>query len=323
MEIGGYLGLESLGHRPYYPELHALNLGRTALTYLLKALKCKTLFVPYYLCDSVTGACEREGVSLSYYHVDETFIPLLPAPLPADSYLYLVNHYGQLTDEKIKQYKVQYGKIIVDNTHSFFQRPLSGIPTLYSCRKFFGVSDGAYLYAAMDMPPISEQDISKDRMGHILGRFEESASPYYHILHQNADAFASEPVKRMSRLTGNLLGSIDYDFVRTQRNDNYEVLHKHLGAYNPLAFSTPDGPLAYPFYHPSGTLLRKELARRQIYVPTYWHNIIDSMPTDCVEYRYAANILALPCDQRYGATHMHKVADTVLTLLNEYGEPNL
>lgn len=35
--------------------------------------------------------------------------------------------------------------IILDNTQSFFQKPISGIDTIYSCRKYFGVPDGAYL----------------------------------------------------------------------------------------------------------------------------------------------------------------------------------
>ena len=35
------------------------------------------------------------------------------------------------------------------------------------------------------------------------------------------------------------------------------------------------------------------------------------MPEDSLEYDYAANILALPCDQRYGREEMEKVAEAV------------
>jgi len=323
MEIGGYLELESFRKQPYYPDLYAVNFGRTALTWLLQALKCTTLFVPYFLCDSVTEKCELEGYKLSYYYVDEQLTPLLEAPLPTDSYLYLVNHYGQLTDEKIQQYKKQYMRIIVDHTHSFFQRPLEGIPTLYSCRKFFGVSDGAYLYSDIALPLVPDRDISKDRMEHLLGRMEGNASDYYHILHQNAKTFSKEPIKRMSKLTANILGAIDYEQVRSKRNENYHTLHHHLNKYNPLDFIAADGPLAYPFYHPQGLFIRKELARRKIYVPAYWKNVMASMPEDSVEYRYAANILALPCDQRYTSSQMELVSDILLSLLKKYGVSHL
>jgi len=320
MEIGGYLGLESLTNSPYYPDLVALNLGRTALTYLLEALKVKTLFVPYFLCDSVTDKCVQAGIHLSYYHVSENLNPLLDellvdGALPKDTYLLLVNHYGQLTDDKISNFKDKYNRIIVDNTHSFFQKPLENVPTFYSCRKFLGVSDGAYLYSDVALPAVDTRDISKDRMSHILGRFEGNASEYYNAMLQNAETFADEPVKTMSLLTSNILGAIDYDNVRTSRNANYRTLDASLGAYNTLSFIDPDGPLAYPFFHPEAMTIRKSLASIGIYVPTYWSNVIESMDEDSVEYQYAANILALPVDQRYGDDEMNAIADAVIALV--------
>lgn len=316
MEIGGYFELERFGNRAYYKDLYALNLGRTALTWLLKGLECKTLYVPWLLCDSVTDRCTADGITLVHYHVDQNLVPLLYDKLPKGAYLYLVNYYGQLTDDKILSYREMYERIIVDHTHAFFQHPLPEVPTLYSCRKFFGVSDGAYLSVHGDMPPLFEQDVSMKRMEHLLGRLEENASAYYHILHQNASAFATERVKWMSRLTKQILDGIDYDGVRKKRNNNYKVLDKRLGVRNPLDFVKNDGPLAYPFYHPKGKLLRKALGERKIYVPTYWGNVIETMPQDSVEYDYAANILAVPCDQRYGDAQMEFVADNILDLLN-------
>ena len=145
-EIGGYLELEESTGQEYYPELCGVNLGRTALLWLMEARNCKKIYLPTYLCDSVTGACEETKVEIEFYHMDEKLCPLLPEKkLPDGEYLYLVNYYGQLTDDRIRQYREIYGNIIVDHTHAFFQKPLPGVDTLYSCRKFLGVSDGAYL----------------------------------------------------------------------------------------------------------------------------------------------------------------------------------
>ena len=315
MEIGGYLGLESFESNSYYPNLYALNLARTTLVYLLSALKCKSIFVPYYLCDSVTNRLETEGILLTYYHLDDNLMPVMQTPLPKDSYILLVNHYGQLTDEKILTLQDKYTRIIVDHTQSFYQRPLAGVPTFYSVRKFFGVSDGAYLSTDIDLPALQQQDISKDRMGHILGRFEENAAKHYTTLHDVVGTFSDEPIKKMSRLTQNILGAIDYQKVRDKRNENYQLLATMLNEHNPLNFIVPDAPFAYPFLCLDGDKFRRALAKHKIYVPTCWNNVIDNLAKNTIEYQYAANILVLPIDQRYGKSEMQTLADTLLTLL--------
>ena len=77
-EIGGYLELEESTGQEYYPELCGVNLGRTALLWLMEARNCKKIYLPTYLCDSVTGACEETKVEIEFYHMDEKLCPLLP-----------------------------------------------------------------------------------------------------------------------------------------------------------------------------------------------------------------------------------------------------
>ena len=101
-EIGGYLELEEPAGQEYYPDLCGVNLGRTALLWLMEARRCKKIYLPFFLCDSVTGACERSGAEIEFYHMDEGLHPVLEErTLPEGEYLYLVNYYGQLTDDKI------------------------------------------------------------------------------------------------------------------------------------------------------------------------------------------------------------------------------
>ena len=66
-EIGGYLELEESTGQEYYPELCGVNLGRTALLWLMEARNCKKIYLPTYLCDSVTGACEETKVEIESY----------------------------------------------------------------------------------------------------------------------------------------------------------------------------------------------------------------------------------------------------------------
>ena len=66
-EIGGYLELEEPAGQEYYPDLCGVNLGRTALLWLMEARRCKKIYLPFFLCDSVTGACERSGAEMDYF----------------------------------------------------------------------------------------------------------------------------------------------------------------------------------------------------------------------------------------------------------------
>ena len=119
----------------------------------------------------------------------------------------------------------------------------------------------------------------------------------------------------MSKLTCNLLHGIDYDRVKEQREKNYQHLHQHLNPENsrknPFIRKIPEGPFAYPYYSPKGIQLRKELAKYKIFVPTNWGSVLKSLPNTRREYDWAANILPLPCDQRYGMEEMNFMIKTI------------
>ena len=309
-EIGGYFGLEQLIHREYYPNLIALNNARNALVYLLKVRNIQKLYLPFFLCDSVSNVCKREGCSYEFYHIDDHFLPIFEKSLGIGEYLYVVNFYGQISNEKISELKRLYKNIIFDNVQAFFQKPLPGIDTIYSCRKFFGVPDGGYLSTDVKLNECIPTDISKDRMKHILGRFEGNAGEYYADFKANDHAFVELELRKMSALTRNILGAIDYDQVREQRNINYQLLHAALGKLNPLHLIETDGPYCYPFYCKNGMNVKKELATKKIFVATLWPNVLEM--DDSLEKDYAENILPLPCDQRYIAEDMNFIIESIL-----------
>lgn len=318
-EIGGYLELEEFTGEEYYSGLYKVNLGRTALLWLLESRKCKKLLLPYFLCDSVISACEEQGIQLEFYHLDDTLSPLIKRPLGLEDgeWLYLVNYYGQLTDETIRLYKNTYQQIIVDHTHAFYQRPIPGVDTLYSCRKFFGLSDGAYISTDAELTSGKLPDHSHERMLHVLGRYELDAGTYYQKMLDNASTYHHMEIRTMSRLTQNLLKAIDYPKIKERREANYQLLRNLLPSQNPFTRTIPEGPFAYPYYHPDGIRLRKALAQKKIFVPTNWSNVLEQMPSGSPEYDWAANILPLPCDQRYGMDEMRYIAETLQELINE------
>ena len=138
-------GLEQLVSNEYYKDLIPLNTVRNGLLYLLKARGIKKIYIPYYLCNSVSDMCSRNGYKFEYYNIDVEFMSIFNKTLTDGDFLFVANYYGQLTNGKVLGLKRQFAQIILDNAQAFFQKPLDGIDTIYSCRKFFGVPDGAYL----------------------------------------------------------------------------------------------------------------------------------------------------------------------------------
>lgn len=306
-EIGGYFELDQFINKPYYENLVELNTGRNALLYLVKAKKISKIYLPYFLCNSVSDVLSKYKIDYEYYNVGKDFFPIFEEKLKEDEYLYIVNYYGQITDDVTRKFKKEYKNIILDNTQSFFQKPIVGVDTIYSCRKYFGVPDGAYLSTDVVLNERLEEDQSSFRMKHILGRFEGKASDYYIEFKKNDETFKELPIKSMSKLTRNILGAIDYEKVIETRNRNFEYLHNRLRNKNILDIKLPYGPFAYPFYMENGIETRKKLAENKIYIPTLWPNVLKENHEDSIEYDYAANILPLPCDQRYGVEDMDKI----------------
>lgn len=309
-EIGGYFGLEKLISNEYYPDLIALNNARNGLIYLIRAKHIKKIYLPYFLCESVSLACQKEGVECEFYFINGSFLPDVNGYFSDNEWLYVVNYYGQISNSQIAEIQNRYGNIIVDNVQAFFQKPIEGIDTIYSCRKFFGVPDGAYVATDARIDDMSI-DKSKDRMKHLLGRFEDgNASEYYAVFKANDNAFKTTPLCAMSAVTHNLLGAIDYAEAKRKREENFAVLHSMLGDKNRLGIVAPEGPYAYPFFCENGMEIKRKLAENKIYVPTLWPKVLTL--DDTLEKDYAENILPLPCDQRYDADDMKIVAESVL-----------
>lgn len=311
IEIGGYFGLEKLINNEYHKGLIRLNTATNALLYLLKVKGTKKVYIPYYLCSSVSEKLIKNGYEIEYYRIDIGFKPIISKVINENEVLYIVNYFGQITNEQILLLKQKYKQIIIDNTHAFFQKPLFDVDTIYSCRKYFGVPDGAYLYTEKKLNEELEVDVSKDRMEHILGRFEGNASDYYFNF-QKVDCILQDlPIKLMSNLTSNLLGAIDYENIKQIRNENYVYLENKFNEVNELQLNTPNGPFAYPLYIENGIEIKKILAKKKIYIPTLWRNVVKNMEEESLEYRYAANILPIPCDQRYGITDMKYITNLI------------
>lgn len=309
-EFGGYIELDKYELPLLHEGAIALNCGRNALAYLIKARNIKKILIPKFLCDSIQKLCKRENVQYKYYSIGKDFLPL-SIDLASDEWLYIVNFYGQISNEILEMLVNQYQRVIIDNVQAYFQMPISNVDTIYTCRKFFGVADGAFLYTDAKLGQNLELDESFDRMRFLLGRFERTAAEFYSEYVANNDMFENEPIKKMSKLTDNLLRGIQYEKVKRIRTENFKLLHTEFFDVNKLVLTVPDGAFMYPLYIENGTEIRKKLQKEKVYIPTLWPDVFDVCEPFELEYDMAANILPLPCDQRYDEENLLRLKKIV------------
>jgi len=302
-EIGGYIELDTYRGPMLHEGAIALNCGRNALAYLIETKHISQIALPYFLCSSVRNVCLAYGVRVRYYRISESFLPERMES-ERDEWVYVVNYYGQLTTEQLQNLAATYPQMIVDQAQAYFAPPVPSVDNIYTCRKFFGVPDGAFLYTDTILERKLPLDESFERMHYLMGRFERSASEFYQEYSEMERRLGTEPIKRMSRLTENLLHGIDYADVERRRTENYEFLSEKLDARNELKLRKVNGAFAYPFLSPNGAEVRKRLIEKKIYIPILWPNVLENIESDTLEYYYAQNILPLPCDQRYNMSAM-------------------
>lgn len=308
-EIGGYIELLSNEYKEYHNKAISLNLSRNCLLYIIKAKKIKKIFVPYFMCDSIEFI--KKYCEVEYYKIDINFIPILKEKMKKDEYVYIVNYYGQFNNFQLSKYKKEYKNIIIDNIQAFFQKPIKSVDTIYSCRKFFGVTDGAYLYTIAKLNEKIEQDSSINRFEYLLGRAETTANKYFKNFQENEQNLNNEELKYMSKTTHILLQNINYKRVKKIRTNNYNYLKRKLNKINKIKVKNIKGAYMYPLYIENADEIRNKLIENKIYTAKLWPNVLENEKLDINAYNFAKNIIPIPVDQRYNKEDMKRIIEVI------------
>lgn len=314
-EFGGYLPLETGSGQGYYHfsdhDMRFYNCGRTAIHEACRNLSVSEIYIPYYICQTVTNVAEDLGIRVIRYHVNQEFEPVFD--FPQNAAVLLVNYFG-LKDTFIQDLANQFEAVILDHTQAFFCPPVlrEGVSNIYSCRKFIGVPDGGYL-------------IEKNCRAEQLPAGE--SWPYYTFLckakeigtnaayQESLDSEHRLHVKEgMSKLTKQVLRGVDYNYIMTARRQNYQILDALLGEKNRLHLDLGKCvPYLYPYWvkKGSGERVRTELIRRCIYIPTLWKECCAICASGTLEYQWSKDLICLPIDQRYEKDDMEYLVGVI------------
>lgn len=319
-EYGGYLPFEIFDGKDYFEQNNYLitlkcNSAKTAIYMALKELHITEIGVPKYLCSSVISMLEESGYKIKFYDINES---LLPNEFPATEAILLVNYFG-LVGMKVKEIAERYAKVIIDNSHAFYEEPLirDGVMNVYSNRKFFGVPDGGYLVANQLVCNDLEREVVSENIGYLFKSLEYGTNYAYHEKKQS-DLYFQGRYLGMSIITESIMKKINYVKIANVRVENCKIMHEKLGQYNkfsvnPVLFV----PYLYPLYCENGAKIKKQLINHKIWTPTLWKEYIDLGNTDTVEYNISNDTVFLPIDQRYKKEDILYISDLVVQIIND------
>lgn len=262
----------------------------------------------------------QAGVERVLYDIGTNMQPVVETSPENSDWLLFVNYFG-LHGGASRDVVSRFGRdrVVVDNAQAFFVPPGDELATLYSPRKFFGLPDGGLLVTRVALaPPHTKDSGSLARTTHLLERPTYGAEAGYAAYQEAERSLCNLEPMRMSSLTSILLRYTDSRRSRLRRTRNFSVLHRLLGPTNEFKwdYAQADGPLCYP-YLAQRSGLRAALARERVFVPTYWPEVADRCVAGTWERELLDRCLALPCDQRYEADEMARVAELVQGLESE------
>ncbi|MFV8271466.1 hypothetical protein ACNQGP_16240 [Flavobacterium sp. GT2N3] len=314
--IGGYFELELDKKLEYHEDAIRLNAGRNAFEYILLANSYSKIYLPFFTCDVLLEPLKKHQIIYEFYHINEQFEPLFDYNKIKSNEAFLFTNYFGLKDSFVIQIAKFCKNLIIDSAQSFYSKPLTGIDTFYSPRKFFGVPDGAYLYSNKKLKMSFEKDVSFNRCSHLLKRIDCSAEIAYGDFIINDSSLKEQDSKEMSTLTQTLLAAIDYDLCADKRTRNFNFLHQALQETNELEIDILNigVPMVYPYWS-DNQILRQKLLDNKVYTAIYWPNVLEWSKKNSLEYSMTKQIIYLPIDQRYDEIDLNKI---IKIIKNEY-----
>lgn len=318
-EIGSFIELELPKGREWYKGntgVARLNTGRAAIWHAFRITGAKAIWIPFYQCETVREFLSKKGVEIKYYYQDKNFNPI-DLNAKVDEAVLLVNYYGIMSRERMRVLATANPNVIIDNCQAFFCNPIEGALNVYSCRKFIGVADGAYVIGKGAEQFVEEypQCYSSDTAAFLLKRIEYGCEGKgYEARTINEERVDTEDIMKMSALTRAMLDGTDYERIKEKRRKNFDVacnLFADINVWDPTRFYDAETvPMVYPLVVEDDGLLQKLLAAKH-FQGNWWHYITQELPENTFEHWMSRFMIPITIDQRYGGEDLRYIRSVI------------
>jgi dTDP-4-amino-4,6-dideoxygalactose transaminase len=302
-----------------------LATARSAFMLLEEHLRPEQVWLPSYLCTAVLQAFPKEQPRIRFYAVNQHLRPANDSWLreirPGDMVVF-IDYFGFTGWSEYAKEARRSGAWVVEDACQAMLNDQFGKDSQYvivSPRKFVGVPDGGILLARNGAtlpegklpPPPAVWWLEALAATQLRAEFDRHGGEraWFPLFQKTDDSAPSHPM-RMSELSSLLLWHrIDYNDIVRRRRDNYRLLAtelKHLAIFPEL----PPGvtPLGFPVRIQDRARVQRALFDADIYPPVHWP-IAGAVPEEFkASHQLSAEILTLPCDQRYDDGSMTKMA---------------
>ncbi len=322
-EIGSFIELELPQGEEYYQgenNVARLNTGRAAIWHAFRLTGAKAIWVPYYQCESVREFLQKKKCRIKYYHQDRHFNPIDLTPADNEAIL-LVNYFGIMSIERMRELAAGYNHVIIDNCQAFFCNPIEGVMNVYSSRKFVGVADGSYVVGKNASRYVDDysQCYSSDTAAFLLKRIEYGCEgKSYESRMLNEVRVDNEDIMKMSALTRTMLKGADYENNKRKRRENFRIAQTLFGSINkidPMLYMDDNTiPMVYPLVVENDNILGALLAAKH-FQGHWWKYITEELPEGTFEHWLSRYIIPITIDQRYGEKeirYIHSVVEKAL-----------
>lgn len=333
--IGGLFGLEccSQPQAPSPPFITAQEIflvnARSGIWLLVNQLRPSQVWLPSYLCRTITRAIDPNITVLRFYEVDYDLrvrSNQWVSKVASGDLVIFIDYFGFPYDRSLGALIKEKGAWVLEDAAQALLSTHVGTPSdfvLFSPRKWVGVPDGGILRVpegfllneiSFEIPPASWW--LKAFQASILRREFDDGLPTREWFKFFREAESAGPIGlyAMSQLSRIILShSVDYSATVQRRVDNYQTLSAGLMEY--AIFPKLDAgvvPLGFPVRVEGRDTVLQALFKHEIYPPVHWP-IDGVVPAEYEDsHRLARHIMTLPCDQRYGHEDMERMADVFL-----------
>jgi dTDP-4-amino-4,6-dideoxygalactose transaminase len=303
--------------------------ARSGIWLLTQLLSPGQVWLPSYLCGAILEAFDQRTTCVRFYGIDDQLIiPSLDwvGDVERNDLVVLIDYFGFPCDSRCIAALRERGAWVLEDACqallSSHDQQLADF-ILFSPRKFLGIPDGGILNIrpGCQLPPITLTEPPtewwlKALSANLLRRtFDDGAAQRRWLeLFQESETESPCGGYAMSQLSRMLLKhSFDYEAMARQRIENYRWLAERLGGFA-LFPRLVSGvvPLGFPVRLKNRDSVRQTLFTHEIYPPIHWR--IEGWVDQgfAASHQLAAEIMTLPCDQRYGLDTMEQMASIIL-----------